>query len=323
MPIVTATKVTKESRTLKSKKENKTMKTLTTIFSVSICVVMFLSSAVFAAPTPATTSLQITPNPATLSGDINPDVTFNTTTGTPTYSGTPVTAGNMQVQWASDGVGNPVPSTYIGAITWIGFGAPKTPDSNGETSWPVDIDPLFTAGTVVGIRAHFANASSGYATHDSGIIDLVVINSCSGGLTIAADLVEGEGSPAPGYGGCWTFRITLTNCTGNNLTGVKVQGGTNGWTSFSDYDESTGGVNIKANKKNEVLTWILDIADGATETLEVTVCGSIKPSTPDGTVLFLSGAWSAVYDDDADPITPTVKTEYTGRVSITVTEPIL
>ena len=124
-------------------------------------------------PLPATTVLNISPNPAILSGDTTADVTFTTTT-TRTSDDNPVTAGNVQVQWASDDDGDPVPSTYTGTITWVGFGAPKTPGSNGQTTWPEDLDGLFSAGTVVAIKAHFANAGSGYATHDSAAIDLAV-----------------------------------------------------------------------------------------------------------------------------------------------------
>jgi len=126
-----------------------------------------------APPLPAATDLNISPNPAILSGDTTTDVTFTTTT-TRTSGSNPVTAGNVQVQWASDGAINPVPSTYAGAITWVDFGTSQTPDTNGQTTWPEDLDGLFSAGTVVGIRAHFANASSGYATHESAVIDLTV-----------------------------------------------------------------------------------------------------------------------------------------------------
>jgi hypothetical protein len=155
------------------KKGDKEMKKV--LFPIlAMILALGLATPVLAGPPlSATTVLNISPNPAILSGDTTADVTFTTTT-TRTSDGNPVTAGNVQVQWASDGASNPVPSTYAGAITWVGFGAPKTPDSNGQTTWQEDLDGLFSAGTVVGIKAHFANAGSGYATHESAAIDLTV-----------------------------------------------------------------------------------------------------------------------------------------------------
>ena len=90
--------------------------------------------------------------------------------------------------------------------------------------------------------------------------------------------------------------------------------------------ESGDSLFVRENKKNQVLTWTVSILNGQTKTLDVYVNGtipasslcSIDPNEPDeGTVRYLSGAWSAVYDTGSGP----QKSDYTGRVSIVVTCP--
>jgi hypothetical protein len=62
-----------------------------------------------------------------------------------------------------------------------------------------------------------------------------------------------------------------------------------------------------------VITCTMNIANGATETIDVNVSGCIPPSAPDGQVRYLSGAWSAAYNSGGPQ-----KSNYSGRVSITV-----
>jgi hypothetical protein len=299
------------------------MRTFKTLTSAAFCLALALAAAAPAGmPVEGATAITFSSNPAVLSGDPTSDVTITTTT-TSTAGQPYIDDGKVTIELATDGFGIPVPAGTLGAV-WVPLNDPGQNPVSGVTTLSVDLDGLgFVDGTVGGFRAHYVTGggSTKVATHFSAAVDLVAIVSCEPGLHIAIDLAAGDGSPAPGYSGCWMFEVTLTNCTGMDLEGVKVQGGTNGWAPMTGYLESTGDVSVKENKKNQVLTWMLDIANGETETLAVTVCGSIKPSTPYDSILFLSGAWSAVYDDDDDPVTPDVKTEYTGRVSITVTEP--
>jgi hypothetical protein len=137
-------------------------------------------------------------------------------------------------------------------------------------------------------------------------------------------LAAGNGTPNPGDSGPWTFAISVENCTGVNLTGVKVQGGTSGWTNYVSFSVPDGIVTLKNMPKNtQVLTWKVDIANGQTKTIEVKVNGTVPSTAPDGQIRYLSGPWSAAYDDDGNPLTPMVKSSYTGRVSICVRDPAL
>jgi hypothetical protein len=71
---------------------------------------------------------------------------------------------------------------------------------------------------------------------------------------------------------------------------------------------------VTNNKKNQVVTWNRDLAEQAEAHLDVTLSGTVKSGTLSGTILFLSGPWSAVYDPGTGP----VKTDYTDRVTVTV-----
>ena len=281
-------------------------------------------SPVFADGAAGTTTVAFSSNPAALSGSATPDVTITTTT---TSAGHPdqVDAGAVTVQVATDGIGNLVSSSYVGSITWVGLNSPGQNPSGGVTSLALDLDGLLaTYGAVapitVAFRTHYVTGGGSHRvnTHFSAAVDLVINPSSScgtPGVTVGATLASGNGTPPPGASGPWTFRISVTNCTGVSLTNVKVQGGSNGWAPVTGTSASSGSVVIKGNKRNQVLTWTVDIADGATVTLDVTVNGTIPGSAPDGQIRYLSGAWSAVYDDGSGP----QKSAYSGRVFITVT----
>jgi hypothetical protein len=140
---------------------------------------------------------------------------------------------------------------------------------------------------------------------------ITALPACTPGVNVGATLAAGDGTPNPGDSGSWTFAISVENCTGVDLTGVKVQGGTSGWTNYAGFSVPDGNVTIKnMPKKTQVLTWIVDIANGQTKTIEVTVNGTVPCSAPDGQVRYISGPWSAVFDDQ--------KSAYSGRVSLTV-----
>jgi hypothetical protein len=81
--------------------------------------------------------------------------------------------------------------------------------------------------------------------------------------------------------------------------------------------QSKGGVTLRKNNKNDVLTWNLDMPNGTTETLLINVDGKIPASAACDSIRYLSGAWSAVYDVGLGA----QKSDYTGRVSIQVTCP--
>ena len=299
------------------------------IYSAMVLLLLAVAIGPVAADTAAgTTTIAFSSNPATLSGSAAADVTISTTTTAGSHVDK-IDEGKVIIEVATDnpteGAGNLVSSSYVGTIYWDPLNDPGQSPSSGATSLPLDLDGLLaTYGAVapitVAFRAHYVTGGGSHKidTHFSSAVDLVInVDSvCAySGVTVGATLASGNRSPAPGASGPWTFRISVTNCTGVNLTDVKVQGGSNGWAPMTTYVASSGNVTVKSNKRNEVLTWVVDIADGATVTIDVTVNGTIPGSAPDGQIRYLSGAWSAVYDDGSGP----QKSAYSGRVFITVT----
>ena len=73
----------------------------------------------------------------------------------------------------------------------------------------------------------------------------------------------------------------------------------------------------KQTKKTTVVLWAIgDMAAGDEAELLVTVNGTIKGGASSDTELFVSGSWSAKYTDGSGTVQ---KSEYAGRVSVTVT----
>jgi hypothetical protein len=294
-----------------------------------VALLLFLTSGPALADTlTGTTMVTFSSNPVTLGA--GNDVTITTTTTAPPHSPSPPTTatlidqGTVVIQLATDGAGNPVPAASV--VKWVALNAPGQNPVGGMTNLPLDLDNLsalglglnnFTPGTTGGFRAHYVTGGGQHKvdTHSSPAVDLTATSSCSPGVNVGATLASGNGTPNPGDSGPWTFAISVENCTGVDLTGVKVQGGTSGWTTYVGFLVPDGDVTVKSTSKNtKVLTWIVDIAKGQTKTIEVIVNGTVPCSAPDGEIRFISGPWSAVFDDGSGP----QKSAYSGRVSLTV-----
>ena len=223
---------------------------------------------------------------------------------------------------------------FGGMIAWVALQPNNiAPDGAGQTSLPIDLDGLgLLPGDAVSIRAHYVTGGGQHKidTDFSPAIDIMTnFDACdfSDAVEVAADLASGDGAPEPGDSGPWTFRIKVTNCTGVDLTNIKVQGGTNGWGSFVSTSPSNS-VNptIRHNRRNEILKWVIDLIDGEMASLLVIMDGDIPVGhacsddpavTPPETIEFLSGAWSAAYKLDGVK----EKSAYSGRVSVVVTCP--
>jgi hypothetical protein len=200
-------------------------------------------------------------------------------------------------------------------------------DANGQVSVQFDTINILP-GTMLALSARYVPAGgSGYAQSESLCTDLTVTDPiitpppCSG-LTIAASFAGGNGTPAPGNAGPWTFKIRVDNCTGVDLTNVKVQGGSNGWTEPSKTTAAVpdGTYTVKTNKGGaQTITWFVDLPSGSYKEILVTVDGKVPNSAACDSIRFISGAWSAVYDT-GDGL-GSRKSEYTGRVTTTVTCP--
>jgi len=287
----------------------------------TLCASAF-SAAALAIPGPpppnASTSLTITPTPVVLSGDGTADAVADTLTTSGTVSTTVIDEGKITLEMATFG-GLPVTTATLGYI-WSPLSPGNISPSGGATSSPLDFDGLgFVDGTTASFRAHYVTGGGATKadTHFSPIIDVTAVADSCEGFNVSADFASGDGGPAPGSTGPWAFRITLENCTGVNLTGIKAQGGSNGWAPMTAYLQSKGSVGVRLNQKNQVLTWNLNMLNGTTETILVTVNGNIPASAVCDSIRYLSGPWSAVYNAGSGP----QKSAYTGRVSVQVTCP--
>jgi hypothetical protein len=212
-------------------------------------------------------------------------------------------------------LGLPAPTTTVGG-TFADLDTDVT-DASGNAAF--DWDSTGYGGQTIGFRFLTLPQLSGHVPGQStsAAVDLGIspLASCTG-VGIGATLAIGDGNPAPGPNS-WTFRIEVQNCDLATRT-FKVQGGTNGWAPLTGAVASDGSYIVKNNKNNQVLTWTVELSPGETQHIDVTVTGTIKPNALDGTIMFLSGPWSAAYTDD---LGFPAKTDYTGRVSITVSNP--
>lgn len=272
-------------------------------------------------PTPdnASTTLTISPTPIVLSGDASPDGMADTSTTSATLATATIDEGKIDVEMATS-LGEPSLSTAPD-VDWIVVPPGNINPVDGLTSTAVDFDGLgMLPGMTASFRAHYKPGGGQVHgdEHKSPVIDVTATGGATcQGFNISADFASGDGDPAPGSMGPWAFRITLENCSGVDLAGIKAQGGSNGWAPAFEWVQSKGSVVQRKNNKNDVLTWTLDMPTGSTETLLVKVDGKIPAPAICDSIRYLSGPWSAVYDAGAG----SQKSEYTGRVSVQVTCP--
>jgi hypothetical protein len=323
--------------------------TLKTLIWTALCCAAW--SAFAAAPPPTTTAIAFkaaagcagpSVGSVSLSGDSNPDVYVQSTT---TSGGDPVTCGKAHLRIATDGMGNPVSSSYdynmTGEPCWINIsGGGVDLDSNGQVCFPVDLEGL---SSIAGITNCDGSSGLSNVACPSGDIGFQVqfISSgmgCSfgGGFSPAADLgidcdecgtnteftigvsdADGAGHPCPGSFHCWNYTFTVQNCTATDLHNVKIQGGTAAWL---DRDQTTlandGGFTQSVSNKKKNQVWTLTGADinmGQTVHVTVHVCGTVGNDC--GQVMWLSGPWSATGTDDDGNV---VSTTHTPRVSVAV-----
>jgi hypothetical protein len=286
----------------------------------SVLAAALPASAIAAGPPAANASstITITPTPVVLSNDASSDAIADTLTTSASVSTAVIDQGTTTVQMATFG-GLPTTTSTVG-FAWTALPPGAMSPSGGATSSALDFDGLgFVAGTTASFRSHYVTGGGATKadTHFSPAIDVSAVGDSCTGFNISADFASGNGGPAPGAVGPWAFRITLENCTGVDLNGIKAQGGSNGWAPMTTFVASKGSVAVRNNNKNQVLTWNLDMPSGTTETILVNVDGKIPQSAVCDSIRYLSGPWSAVYDPGAG----SMKSDYTGRVSIQVTCP--
>lgn len=205
-----------------------------------------------------------------------------------------------------------------GGPDYTTIGTPGTPDATGTYSQQLAVTEAagFAIGDLIQVRARYSGPAG---SDQSSVIEdiLVVENPCDDGLVhLSNPAITGTGVPAPGSTHNWAVSLQVKNCTGEDLTGVKVQGGSSGWTTTGVATAtSLPAPTQKANKNNTVTTWTGALADQAAVTITVPVSGTV--STVCDAVQFLSGNWSAAYKLAG----VSYKTDYTSRASVTVTCP--
>jgi hypothetical protein len=256
------------------------------------------------APIPSTTVLTINPNPVVV-GDPSP-----TMVATVTPDSGSVTEGKLRIQKMVDDV----------TLLPVACGTPASHGVVFDEEDPTDGTLTNTSAdtSVIGSFGYFAQyvPSGGTGIHESqsGCFNLDVVPPACSGLQIAATAAAGTNTPVPGATWNGGFEITITNCGLDPLPGVTAQGGSSGWTTVTGINPDTGLAGVKATKgktSTQVIQWnVGTMAAGAKAKIVVSESGFIKAGTPSGTVFFLNGPWSAQ--------TGGVKTDYTGRITITV-----
>lgn len=221
-----------------------------------------------------------------------PDRSLITTTCTSLYSDTPDASGNVSlVTFDTTGYSNP---SYV--------------DGNGFS------------GPTLYFFAHYVPAVGAAYGEGWSPVESLTVNSgstCDGtGLFIGNVAASGNGAPSPGETGSWSFTIQVQNCTGVDLTSLKVQGGTVGWATSATATVSQGSSAFKGTKKNpdQVLVWTAGaLANNASATVTVTITGTV----PKGScgALPISGSWSATGSDANGTAYPST---YTDSSTITV-----
>jgi len=276
-------------------------------------------------------------------------VTTTTSTGIdPAITPAVIDLGNVQLQISAN-TSTGLPTTVTDTDQrWVRIdtNGPGATPSSGVACFPVDLDNLASLGiswidpdtglsvtlknatcdnTTIGFQAHYVPAGAGNPHADNhfsaGTPLTIECDECgtSTNLTLSEGSLIGPSQVAAPLGNtCWTYTFTVENCTDSDLTNVKVQGGTSGWTSLSGASATKGTPTVKNNNKNSIITWIGNLAVGESVDITVQVCGSLKASAC-GTTQFLSGPWSAAYTDP-DTLLP-AKTDYTDRFSINVVCP--
>jgi hypothetical protein len=291
-------------------------KTTRALLGVALTIALAVP-ALAAPPTVTTTTLTFSKNPA----DVGDAVSV---IGTVTAVGGPV-EGKIRVKqyfvsniavscgvWAAAAAIDRT-EPIVSELDPVNFGA-----NVGVFSTSIAADTS-VAGSY-GFSAQYVPSQAGgaFQQSQSGCVDLIVQepDTCApSGLSIAITESTGSSFALPGTTYVGGFKVTVQNCGPGVAPFVTAQGGTSGWSQYTNMVADTGTPVIrKQNRQTEVILWSIgDMAENTRANLQVNLTGAIKPKAQPGDVLFLSGPWSAT--------SAGVKTDYTGRVFITVDSP--
>jgi len=271
-----------------------------------------------------TTGLEVAITPDVVDeGKVQLRISANTSTGLPTTVSDPDQRW-VRIDTAPMGGATPSGGVCCFAVDLDNLASLGISWIDPDTGLPVTLKNATCDNTTIGFQSHYVGGGGQVHAdeHSSAGTPLTIeCDECgtSENLTLSEGSLLGPSEVVAPLGNtCWTYTFTVENCTDSNLTNVKVQGGTSGWTSLSSATATKGTPTIKNNNKNSIITWIGDLAVGESVDITVRVCGSLKGSAC-GTTQFLSGPWSAAYTDP-DTLLP-AKTDYTDRFSIDVVCP--
>jgi hypothetical protein len=302
---------------------------LKTLICTALCCAAWPAFAV--APLPTDTSMAFGypdcnthVGSVSLTGDSNPDVYVQTHT-TFQAGGGDVTDGKVHLFIATDGFGNVV--SVANAVTWVNLsGGGQDVDSTGHACFPLNLEDLSAFGLnpvtcstgLVGFQGQYIGQGS--AKNSTVETDLTIQCAACGtntNFTIGLEQTDGPGSPCPGSHQCWTYVLTVQNCTDSDMTGVKIQGGTSAWLDYPatvSNDKGFAQTFKRTGGNNQVWTLTGNLAQGDTIHITVHVCGTVSRHC--GDVMYLSGPWSATGTKTSDA--SKVTTGYTGRAAAVV-----
>ncbi len=281
--------------------------------------------------------------PATIKGTVT-----QASSGTGCAAGTAGTAvgeGTLEIKARKTNDSTPVlvacQETGIGAFTQVATADLPNTTPPGTNAVQVTQDTTNLGGLTGGFKTVYTKLSplGTYVSSDSVCVDLKIVDVvlppqdiCTNYPGIVALYVvggAGKGSVVAGDKGPWSYTLEVLNCTGIDDLAVKVQGGTSGWTTFSavatNPDETVNSTAKSSGKKGttSIVTWNTILDDQETKTITVTVDGTVPSGNAAGTMLNISGPWSAAYNDNnsstcyIDPKKGVCDSEYSDKSAYT------
>jgi hypothetical protein len=131
-------------------------------------------------------------------------------------------------------------------------------------------------------------------------------------------------SPSTGTAGhsyTGSFTVSVQNCTGGDLSKVKLQGGSAGWLTVTSATATQGTTSISTKKKNtaQVVTANLGtLTNGGTASVTVNATGTVPNGAACGSNLPISGSWSAT---GLDASNNSISSGRSGVATISITCP--
>ena len=174
-------------------------------------------------------------------------------------------------------------------------GGPTQTQALGAFSPAIDQVPL-TSCLSTDQRGFPRPDEIGESACDVGAYESTGVPACAGLPIINQLAVSSDTTGTRGDEGTWSFTVSVKNCTGGPLTGLKMQGGAAGWLTSAEVSATPNGLWVTTSTKrhNTTITGSLaSFPDGSTATITVTVSGTVSRHAACGSPVPISGSWSA------------------------------